>query len=100
MTQFKRQQLKKIRCLSCSNLFEHYYSLMQRRRAKHQDKYAALVQLLLNLTFLTKFPDKDFLQNEAIELSIFGIERRIMTSLPKNVIGNKRGKKIQVKSFN
>ena len=38
----------------------------------------------LNLKYLTKIPYKEVLQNDVIELSIFEIERRIMTSLPKN----------------
>ena len=55
---------------------------MQHRRAKHQDKYAALVQMFAQLKILTEFRYKEFLQKDAIELSIFGNEGRIMTSLP------------------
>ena len=49
MTQFKRQQLREIRCFTCSKYFKHYYSLMQHRRGKHQDKYTALVQTFAQL---------------------------------------------------
>ena len=48
-TQFKRQQLRKIRFFTYSKYFKHYYSLMQQRRAKHQDKLAALVQMFAQL---------------------------------------------------
>ena len=55
---------------------------MQRRRAKHQNNYAAILKCFFNLKFLTQFSDKEYLQKDAIEFSIFGNERKIMTSLP------------------
>ena len=43
---------------------------------------------LLKLKLRTKFPYNKFLQNEAIDFSIFGNERMIMSFLTKKVIGS------------
>ena len=49
MIQFKKQKAKKIRCYTCSKYFKHYFSLMQHRRAKHQDPFEILVKKFANL---------------------------------------------------
>ena len=49
MMQFKKQNTKRIRCYTCSKYFKPCFSLMQHRRAEHQDPFEILVTKFANL---------------------------------------------------
>ena len=54
MIQLKNQQAKRIRFYACSKYFKHYFSLMQHRRAKHQNTFEFLVKKLRT----SRFPNR------------------------------------------
>ena len=55
--QFKKQKTKRIRSYTCSKYFKHYFSLMQHRRAKHQDPFEILIKKFENLR-TSRFPKR------------------------------------------